>query len=392
MEQHAQPTGKKERRRQREKAMPEEEDSSSPGDQRVRDLGRKARARLETLRSQRHEVQRLEELPETKKPAAEEDKEGGEKSEAVAEKKSSTKATPARKRKRRASKAAATGEDEDVDRWMPDTSHVPVCSRETQSRVVQVHGLPVSSTVADIRRFFSGLSCQHVYLLTAPTKNRKLLGDWDALHEQGKPEVPRYDPTMRVFVQFESAPAAALAAQRSGEVMVSMAADSTRRVCVAVTQVRKPLAPYLVKHLAFPAASGVPLEEMLQSLQEQLDPVVPHILWTAAVKELQLNVEAAEGENVVDFDLEGPRVELYPQEHLQYETLSKHRNKLLKQLDKLLYAPPLTPADPTLEETGPFIRLTNAAIRILQTEIHRIDDRLSTARRWQLFQAEADRA
>jgi len=268
------------------------------------------------------------------------------------------------------------------------------------SNVVWLHGLPKRTTPQHIRRFFSGLDLKRILILPTAVAADNLPGDdyllrfpqWDAspdgrircpgdgerqelqsrqhrqqpgrdsdstdddarIDEKDNPViVERYDPhQMRVLVEFETAQIAAMAADRSGEVLKMIhhpcadcnskegkdtAAYGNKRVggCrIGVTQVVKPAAKALVrigidavsdvvpaypvdketargrkdneedkqghhyKSSSFAALScrpglTVPLETTLEAVERKLDRCARRVLWSGVSKDIELGRNGA---------------------------------------------------------------------------------------------------
>ena len=247
----------------------------------VRNLGRKARERREVGISKRSAIVRLE-----AEPAVEPKK---RKSFSLLTASSVHKKKPARPRKRsvpskrnsNAGKSNASpgkkqqlsksGNSEvDVDTRTPDISHLTYNpNQENVSNTVRIHGLPVATKRGDLIRFFAGLNPKHIFML--PHNNIPIL-EWDAVatsddddddsddndsdndSNAGSGRVKRHPNSFRVFVRFDSAPVASLAAQRSGEeIYMGKASDNneTRRqgASIAVSQVPKATAKYLFQNM-----------------------------------------------------------------------------------------------------------------------------------------------
>jgi hypothetical protein len=344
----------------------------------VKNLGRKARARLEQERSKRREIMRVDILPpETQRVAPNR----SALVDAVNQDASKKSAKSAPKKRRILSNKEDSVEDRNVDRWMPDISHIPVpTSKEKRSNVVQVHGLPVGTTPAQIRRFFSGLDPRRILILPTNTAN---LRELDARHDvprKGGLKVDRY-AQLRILVKFHSAPTAALAAQRSGEVMH---VSELKGASIAVTQMLKNTASYFVKKLAVDVEPGIALESTMDKIESSLDAVVPTILWAAAIKDLKLNVASYAGAGTFHLYRRGlsPRK---PASNSETTVLQQHRATLQQEVDRLMNTPPFPaaePLDPALLQSDPVMNLTSNCLGILQTEIERIDNALSVASRW----------
>ena len=256
-----------------------------------------------------------------------------------------------------------------IDRWVPDVSHI--CHNTNQnsnenieepmegtssvipaqcSDTVQLHGLPINTTVQQIRTFFTGLPIQRMLLLLPyPTtldhgteKTLKFhVTDFDAkfddrdILDRGhnstnvrrsnsdnhhhKFRMERYDSNMvRLFVQFPSFSIATLAQQRSGEVIYGRLQppgnkrkqsptdvdddDDEDKVgaAIAITIVPQRVAVFMTKLLAIDILLDNPtrnsttsstLEQILEPLIQRIDPQISMTLWEAVIDELSLKAE-----------------------------------------------------------------------------------------------------
>jgi hypothetical protein len=353
----------------------------------VKNLGRKARARLEHERSKRREIVRVDVLPPkivqrvaVKRSAF---------VDAMLMETSKKSGTAPRKRVKSSNKVDNVVDDRNVDRWMPDISNIPLPSlKESRSSVVQMHGLPVGTTPAHISRFFSGLSPQRILIL--PTSNQLAnLHDLDARYDIPRKaglKVDRYKHHLRILVKFDSAPTAALAAQRSGEVMQVM---KLKGASIAVTQMLKNTATYFVKKLAMDAQPGVALEITLSMIETNLNPVIATILWSAAINNLQLKVDFNRAADTYHVYRKG----LSPcksRSKSETTSLQQHRAMLLHEVDALknkIPFPAAEPLDPATLQLDPVMKLSNSCLGILHDEIERIDNALLVAARWNFLVA-----
>lgn len=353
----------------------------------VKNLGQKARARLEQERSKRREILRVDILPPAKrqtftaKHSALVDAANLEAIKKVG--------TAPKKRRRSLNKIDNAVDNRNVDRWMPGIAHIPLpTSKENRSSVVQMHGLPVGTTTAHIRRFFSGLD--PIRILILPNSNQVAnLHDLDArddIPRKAGLKVDRYEHGLRILVKFDSSPTAALAAQRSGEVMQ---VTESKGASIAVTQLLKNTATYFVKKLAVDAQPGVALDDTSSTIESQLDPVIATILWTAAIKDLQLKIDYNRIVDTYHLYQKG----LSPRKSrpkTEVNALQQHRDSLLGQVDQIMNAipfPAAEPLDPTLLQMFPIMKLSNNCLSILQHEIERINNALSVAARWSFLVA-----
>lgn len=407
----------------------------------VKTLGRHARQRLDEERGKRREIQRLPEDDAAGAVAAAKANARGRGTLVVEPllKKKKKKPTAPRKRKGRfdhfdknTEDVENLGQEEEtrVDRWMPDVSHLNCNTLQElnttttyiTSTVVQLHGLPVGTTSALIRRFFSGLDLRRILLLLPNTtkgmSESTSIPELDACYDKpprkGGLRVDRCD--LRVLVVFESAPTASLAVQRSGEVIQVLNSYDTRQqdekekgACVAVTPLNKAVANYLVKYLAVDAVPGVPLEQTVQEIHTKLDAMVSTILWDAAIHELHWNASALSQSQ--SHSSTGCPLLLRPRhwtrarnprdKESQYELNQQwqdYRTALAQQVDRLLLllvkeghpaaaGQRLLLHDPALlmaanNNGNPCWKLTLRCVDVLRREMERVDHAVTVSRRW----------
>jgi len=280
-----------------------------------------------------------------------------------------------------------------------------------KSNVIQLHGLPIGTTTAPIRRFFSGLDPRRIMILLPNNKRRNNVPDLDARHDipprkTAGLRVERYDSTnllLRVLVKFESAPTAALAVQRSGEIM-QLQQDKAQGAAVAVTQLNKAKATFLCKNLAVDAVKGEPLHQTVQNIASKLDSAVSNILWDAAIRELRLlnattTLDVTQNNNNNNDD--GPVVlrplafsrPRNPRDHEQerLQELQEYRNKLQQEYNRVQQQQTphsrLAALDPALLQLDPVVGITANSRNVLQHEMDRVEHATTVARRWKLLVA-----
>jgi hypothetical protein len=356
----------------------------------VKDLGRKARARLQVERDKRPEIVRLEAAPPEKGAA----KRTGSFFQTSLPRKRAAETVGTLKKRRRTANPSRTVVNKGVDRWIPDIHSLQVCSRENRSNVVCLHGLPKGTTPGFVRRFFSGLDPQRIFVLPS---NPIHIPEWDASHDNIRKKagvrVERYDADFRVHVKFHAAPTAELAAERSGEIIFladnEEGDESNTGTSIGVTQIVKSTATYLIRHMAVDGEPGVPLEETLEKVERVLNPTVSSILWTTAIRELNLDVEqAVDDGSFKSFRLLANCIGDRSSKSGDADKLASRRKSLVKARDQLLNQRPFPSAellDPALAG-DPIIHLTAGAVLCLRREIERIDERVQEARRWNLFE------
>jgi len=357
----------------------------------VKDLGRKARARLREELSKRPEIVRVE-LPPPVEKQTQTSKTGGFVDTKIASKIQIVDEASSHPRKRRRHHSSSVRptetEDKNADTWVPDTFHLSTCSKATRSNVVMLHGLPLGTTAGQIRRFFSGLDPQRILLLPS---NPATILDWDAKYKgnrnKGGVAVQRYPPVFRVLVKFHAAPTAELAVKRSGEVLSIENKDDEemKGASIAVTQMLKPMATYLLRHLVIDGETSVPLESTLKKIEEHLDPIVIQMLWASTIKDLDLKFETSSEVNNATFPLHIAAKNAF--KPANYSKLLEQSNTLKKERDKLYYQLPFPSAECLDLEMAadPIVRLTSCAADCLLRESERIDELLQQAKQRRLF-------
>jgi hypothetical protein len=209
--------------------------------QELKDLGRKARERLEEERQKRREIVRLEHDPiETETTSG---KAKSAFSQAIRTKRGKQ---PAAKRKRVAKFSESIEPKENVDTWAPDMTHISLCADGEATSVVRLHGLPKFVKPESIRRFFSGLDVERIFVLLT---NEACIPEWDERENYDEVAVARHEASFRVYVKFVSSPAADMARARSEEVLYAVPHEKKVGVHIAMTKVPKTIASYLQKNL-----------------------------------------------------------------------------------------------------------------------------------------------
>jgi hypothetical protein len=320
-------------------------------------LGRKARERLTEERSKRPEIRRIEAPTEVEQHSS-----------------SAKFIIPPKKRKpsserSRIRKRKSAVDDTNVDRWLPSLAHIVISPKESRSRLVQLHGLPLETTAGKVKRFFMGLDPEKILFL--PTRHdQKRIMSLDAVNSNPRKKtgvcVERHSPDFRVFVLFDSSPTAALAVDRSGEVMD---VNSDTGASIAASMVPKPLASHFLKHMTVEARAGASLRERLEEIERTLNPNISDILWQQADGELGLQV--------ADTNCNGNRssTPIFINSKLSgYKKLKQQLDWLSEQRQSLYYELPFPSCellDPSLD-VDPIMRLSSNAAKALERETDRI--------------------
>lgn len=222
--------------------------------QEVKNLGSKARARLEEVKSKRREIRLLDATPTTgdgEDPKKQRSKTGsflqnapGLKGSALNRKRKSG----AVSRQSPSSKSIRRGSRSDTSSWIPDISHIESPkTKDDRSNVVKMHGIPRKCTAEQILKFFTGLQVERISILLP---NMAPISFLDASNPPPASSLSTCETcNCRVLVQFQSSPAALLASERSGETMrVTSSASNAASYCeyvIAVSVVPKKTAKQL---------------------------------------------------------------------------------------------------------------------------------------------------
>jgi len=268
-------------------------------DEKVKEIGRKARMRLEEEKSKRKEIVRLDEGIAIINTSARTSNKISTFSKAV--KKSSQVAKkqkqPQPSRKRRnvttasSRKAKTKDQDSNIDTWAPSTASLRYYDlpKAEKSNIVRLHGLPLGAKVDHIRIFFGALSPERIFIL--PSMNVPIAGfdsdgDDDSRQRSKGAFVDRYVPTFRVYVQFESLAAADVAIGRSGEVIHVDGAAAA----ISISPMSKRVAIHLQNHMAIECSKAIPIEDALKNAEKDIPTVIIEILWVMAARNLDLDL------------------------------------------------------------------------------------------------------
>ena len=214
----------------------------------LKEFGNKARARLDEEKSKRPEIKMLNSAP------TKESREKKSNANSFIFKQTAKTASARVKRKRKSVPRQSSKQRGKADEWSPDVSHISVPSKESRSTLVKLHGLPFGCSLDHIKAFFAGLQPERILILLTNRADIPELDPFMDAPSVDKILQDRYENYLRVFVKFESGPAAALASERSGET-ITMRCDSedpsstgmeTRKsFSIGVTQISKGFATVL---------------------------------------------------------------------------------------------------------------------------------------------------
>ena len=354
----------------------------------VKTLGLKARESLKGIISKRPEIVRVDEA------AIEKSREIGKSDKILIPAPSLTK-----KRKRptsvHTSKSISQGtDDQNADRWIPDISTLPPCTKEDRSSVVQLHGLPLESTPEHLVRFFSGLDVQKVWILSPVDLD---IAEWDAnynFHHKKGLHTERLSSRVRVLVKFESASTAEIATCRSGELLKipSSHGDEARPQCdfgvaIAVTQWFRTSALFIAQNqLYIDAKPMTSLYATFTGARDALDTAVIQIVSSSIIRHCELTVDEKEYAllAVSAYSNNNTNTSLSMIQKSEVDDVALHRDNLLKEYNRLRIRVQCA-GDPGVLNHDSVFRLTQKALLYMKSDLERLEHRMLLARRWDLF-------
>jgi hypothetical protein len=309
----------------------------APVDERVKEIGRKARIRLEEEKSKRKEIVVLNGDSAPEEARGPKTATASMFSKAITPKKTKP---PPRKRSKTAISSAKNKEMErNVDTWSPSTDglfYYNLSKGETSS-IVRLHGLPIGTKVDHIRKFFTGLSPDRVFVLLS---NDVIIPGFDCVArrelDRRKKVVKRHDPTFRVFVKFQSATSADVAIGRSGEVMsvdtVKRSKSTTLTAAISISPVSKLVGTHLLNNLAIECHKGTVIADDLQRTEVDFPAIVNVIQWVTAARTLRLDldIQSMGGTDGV------PRVRVNDLFSIYFPSNDKGKEKLIRLHNNLL--------------------------------------------------------
>jgi hypothetical protein len=340
---------------------PDPEPTADTDKGKIKEFGKKARKLLQEEKDKRREIKILNQSEATKA--------SNTKSKSISAPLSKKKKAVRPPTKRRKVVQKAKKSIESINKL--DVSHMAVPEKDYRSNIVKLHGFRSNCTVEHVRKFFTGLQPESIFLLLS---NRVYIRELDANRN------PLSSNSVRIFVKFDSSATATLAAKRSGETIKisddKLAPDKMKTISIGVTLVSKDVSRTLVG-LSIPTSPGVHFDKTISNIQQKLHVMVPTILWQEAGKRLGFSVEKT------TFNL-FPFGDQNPSTFQGYQNLALHHNRLVQLHDEFFRHPPF-PAVEVLFETNlsttfSTVRLTSAASKVLANEMDRIEKLLYRSR------------
>jgi hypothetical protein len=316
-------------------------------DDKVREIGRRARERLEIEKSKRKEIVRLQDQhgpasdvasapkklfagsgPPTQVATATatgSNRGPSQFSRAVKQSGQTRKSKPpSRKRKRKAAAATTassvqkiTDANHVIDPRSPSIENLrfqdlPVADK---SNLVRIHGLPTGTKSDHIRKFLCGLHPEQIFIL--PSFNRHIPG-FDAPRIEESSTLPkrkkksgdnmknvnRLPSTFRVLVKFGNVASAETSIARSGEmIQVPLEAQdgddddngrqAKRKVSAAISlsHLSQRVGAYLQNHMSIECPRGRILADVLNEAEKDLPSIINQITWIKAEQRLRLGIK-----------------------------------------------------------------------------------------------------
>jgi len=366
-----------------------------PSTDKIKELGRRARARKEQERQNRKGIKIFDDSALVAEQIQQQEKKSMSLSKSNANISSLT-TTGTKKRQpqqtRRSSQAQlrAAKAKRKLDKlvWRPDLSQIEVPFEDEQSSYVRLHGLPVGSNFELVRKFFTGLVPERILLLLS---NRREMWESDASYD----DLPSYNlrgaiytnDEVRVVVKFDSVSAARLAVERSGETILSkhlvkhnrrgIIRDLPDEFSIGVTHVSKELSSHLSR-LSIDAVPGVPFDACLRNVESELDPIVRGTLWSSARRACSIRVDNEIKRCNIFMDKDDNLDDCTSNEmdflsFAGYQKNAKHHNRLLRIYEDLIGSITINGPDDATISSDPLVRLTAQACSVLEDEMDRID-------------------
>jgi hypothetical protein len=209
----------------------DESEKETSKDSALKKFGKKARALLQEQKQKRPEIKVLDPNEATKVSQQ-------KRARSVALPGSKKPTRPAKRRK-----VAPQRRKSDVPSIVPlNVSHIPIPEKEFRSKIVKLHGLPSMCTMEYVKRFFTGLKTESIFIILP---NQAYISALDIRSDLMIHEFNRNKNHTRTFVKFESSTLATLAAGRSGETLKiadERKESGSKTLSIGVTLVNKDIA------------------------------------------------------------------------------------------------------------------------------------------------------
>jgi hypothetical protein len=202
-------------------------------ERKLKKFGKKARALQQELKQKRPEIKVLDPNEATK---------------VSQQKRARSVALPASKKPSRPTKRRKVSPQRRKSDLLSITplnvSHIPIPEKEFRSNIVKLHGLQSMCTIEHVKRLFTGLKTESIFMVLP---NQAYISALDIRSDLMIHEFNRNHT--RTFVKFESSTLATLAAERSGETIKiadERKESGIKTLSIGVTLVNKEIARYML--------------------------------------------------------------------------------------------------------------------------------------------------
>lgn len=359
-------------------------------DEKLREIGQKARQRLEVEKSKRKEIVRLDDEAFQVHGVVKKASSKTAFSKSIVKNSSKTKSSQQKSSAKRRRVQTSTYSSETIskieDSWCPSCEGIIFdLPKEQKSNIIRLHGLPEGTKVEHINKFFKGLEPEYIGVLLSA--NISIQG-FDCDEEEVSPNsaIDRHESSFRVLVKFQSVLIAENAISRSGERIVLENEDGQNiSVAISISPISKQVAMFLKNNLMIKCIKGHSMINQLENTQNNVPIIINQLMWVAAAKKtgLDLNIKSIGGKGGF------PRVKTdrlfslgYPiDDEEKLDLIDLHNNILdmYEQLEKVLSPFAFDHKIININDLsfGSMNYITNNAAKLLIDEMNKIQNCLS---------------
>ncbi|GFH51219.1 hypothetical protein CTEN210_07695 [Chaetoceros tenuissimus] len=265
-------------------------------DEKLREIGQKARQRLEEEKSKRKEIVRLDDEAFQVHGAVKKASSASAFSKSIVKNsskpKSSQQKSSVKRRRLQTSTYSSETTSKIEDSWCPSCEGLNYYDlpKEQKSNFVRLHGLPEGTKVEHINKFFKGLEPEYIGVLLSANINIQAF-DCDEGEVSPNSSIDRYDSTFRVVVKFQSVLIAENAISRSGERIVLENEDGQHiSVAISISPISKQVAMFVKNNLMIKCIKGQSISNQLENAQNNVPIVINQLMWVAAAKKTGIDL------------------------------------------------------------------------------------------------------
>lgn len=265
-------------------------------DEKLREIGQKARQRLEEEKSKRKEIVRLDDEAFQVHGVVKKASSKTAFSKSIVKNSSKTKSSQqkssAKRRRLQTSTYSSETASKIEDSWCPSCEGINFdLPKEQKSNVIRLHGLPEGTKVEHINKFFKGLEPEYIGVLLSANIN---IQGFDCDEEEVSPNsaIDRHESSFRVLVKFQSVLIAENAISRSGERIVLENEDGENiSVAISISPISKQVAMFLKNNLMIKCIKGHRIIDQLENAQNNVPIIINQLMWVAAAKKTGLDLK-----------------------------------------------------------------------------------------------------